>query len=170
MSECRKKKWAESNNISSKNNYQNNKDYNNGNNFKYNPNQNKGYSGNRDNLRCNFCNIKGHTIATCRHRQKQSYLNEGNFDASVSWCKYCKCTGHTISVCKKRIFKESQSVSNSNFGNNSNNSSNLNNASNSASSNNYNNYNNNPRRYYRCNDTKHIAKFCNNTEVRQNFQ
>ena len=106
--------WAESNNKNSKNNYQNNRNYNNGNNFKYNPNQNKGNGDNKDNIRCNFCNIKGHTIATCRHRQKEEYLNAGNGGANTSWCKYCKCAGHTIAVCKKRIYKESQGGSNSN--------------------------------------------------------
>ena len=153
IAECRKKLWAEANNKNSKNNYQNNKNYNNGNNFKYNPNQNKGNDGNKDNIRCSFCNIKGHTIATCRHRQKEEYQNAGNGGANTSWCKYCKCAGHTIAVCKKRIYKESQGGNNSNNGN-----------SGGANSN-----NNNARRCFRCNETTHIAKYCNNNNFRQNF-
>ena len=151
ITECRKKKWAEENNKSSKNNYQNNKNYNNGNNFKYNPNHNKGYQnrGNKDNIRCSFCNIKGHTIGTCRHRQKEEYQNTGNGGANTSWCKYCKCAGHTIAVCKKRMYKESQGGNNQNYSNNSGGA-------------NSNNYSNNARRCFRCNETTHIAKYCNN--------
>ena len=151
ISECQKKVWAEANNKSSKNNYQSNKNYNNGSNFKYNPQQNKGTSGNKDNIRCNFCNIKGHVIANCRHRQKEAYQNAGN----VERCNYCKCAGHNISVCRKRIYKESHSGNNSNDSNSGDGSSN--------------NFNNNPKRCYRCNDTTHIAKFCNNNNSNQNF-
>ena len=148
---CRKKAWAESIGRNPKSNYQNNKNSANGNNFKYNPQQNKGSGGNKDNIRCNFCNIKGHMIANCRFRQKEAYQNSGN----VERYNYCKCVGHHISVCKKRLYKESQSGNNSNVN------------SNSAGNSNFGN--NNPRRCFRCGDTTHIAKFCNNNYANQNF-
>ena len=85
---------------------------------------------------------------------KRKYLNAGNGGANTSWCKYCKCAGHTIAVCKKRIYKESQGGSNSNNGNNS--------GANSYS------YNNNAR-CFKCNETTHIAKYCNNNNFKQNF-
>ena len=108
-------------------------------------------------MRCNFCNIKGHTIAICRFRQKEEYPNAGNnSNYNTVSCKYCKCAGHTIAVCKKRIWKESQ-----NSGYNTNSGSNSNTNSNS--------YNNNPRKCFRCGDTTHIAKYCPNNNQKQHF-
>ena len=159
ISECRKKAWAESNNKNSKS--QSNKNYNNGNNFKYNPKQNNqgnNNDANKDNTRCSFCNIKGHIIANCRFRQKEAYQNAGNND-NTPWCKYCKCAGHMIADCRKRAYKEAHSSNNANSGNNTNNGNNS-----GANSN-----NSNPRRCFRCQDTTHIAKYCNNNDNRPNF-
>ena len=106
QSECRKKKWAEANKIKPKSdNYQNNKSYNIDSNSKYNtsPQSSRGNVDNKTFIRCNYCNIKGHGIAECRHRQKEEYDNAGS---GTIWCRYCKCAGHTIDVCKKRINKE----------------------------------------------------------------
>ena len=143
--------WAESVNKNPKNN----KTYNNDSNFKYNPNQNKGNSdnngANKKDVRCSYCNIKGHAVATCRFRQKHDYQNADNGGAGTIWCNYCKCAGHLIAVCKKRMYKESKSGNNSNSDNNT-----------GANANTY-----NDRKCYRCNETTHIAKYC--PKHNQNF-
>ena len=96
-------------------------------------------------MRCNFCNIKGHGIANCRHRQKEEYNNAGNQGSGTIWCKYCKCAGHSIALSKTRINKLSQGGGGNPNHNNSG----------------ANSFNTNQRRCFRCNELAHIAKYCN---------
>ena len=107
----------------------------------------------------------GHTIATCRFRQKNEYQNaSANNNYSSIFCRYCKHAGHLIQDCRKRMWNEEKFKNGiaTNGGNAS-----------AACSNNSNgsNYNNNPvpRQCYRCNETTHIAKFCPNN-AQQNAQ
>ena len=159
-SECRKKARAELANNDTKNGNQSSKKSNNGKNFEYNPNYKSKNNGNKQNLRCNFCNLVGHTIAECHNRQKQDYNNQSANNSNM-FCKYCKCSGHLIAVCKKRIYVEDQRArGNYNASNNSN-------YSNPGA--NYSGGNNNDRRCYSCNATSHIARYCPNKGNNQNF-
>ena len=131
----------------------------------YKPNQNNPNSESRSSTRCNYCNYMGHTIATCRFRQKNEYQNASiNNNYSTIFRRYCKHAGHVIQDCRKRMWNEDKFKNGivTSGGN-----------ANSAYSNDSNgiNYNNNPnpRRCYRCNNTTHIAKFCQNNNQR-NFQ
>ena len=162
--DCRKKKYAESQGAVPKNNAQTNKSKNNDSNFKFNPKQNAGNKNNSNDIRCSYCGLKGHIIATCRHRQKAAYQSN-NTVPDAPFCKYCKGYGHLISVCKKRIEMEEIKSRQHNSGYYSDN----NNSGGNNSS-----YNNNPRRCYRCQATMHIAKYCptnsnNSNNSNQNF-
>ena len=104
QSDCRKKKFADSFGVRSKNNFQSNKNGNYDKNFKYNAKQNYSQNSGKE-VRCNYCGYRGHVIATCRHRQKQEYQNQGAVP-DAPFCKYCKSYCHLIGSCKKRIDME----------------------------------------------------------------
>ena len=161
--DCRKKKYAESQGATPKNNVQSNKNKSNDSTFKFNPKQNNYSKNNSSEVRCNYCGYKGHMIATCRHRQKAAYQSN-NTIPDAPFCKYCKRYGHLISICKKRIeMEEIKAKQHNNVYYNENNNANGNN-----SSYNNNSYNNNPRRCYRCQSTTHIAKYCNSNTNNSN--
>ena len=150
--DCKKRKYAESQGALPKNNVQSNKGKNNDSNFKFNPKQNSNNRNNGSEIRCTYCGLKGHMIATCRHRQKAAYQSN-NTISDVPFCKYCKGYGHLITICRKRIEMEqikSKQHNNVYYGENRN----------ANGNNSY--YKDNPRRCYRCQSTTHIAKFCNN--------
>ena len=128
----------------------NSKPYNNDSNFKYNPNLNKGeYSGTKEkDIKCSYCNIKGHKIEACRYRQKHDYNNADNAGAGVMWCKYCHCAGHLIAACIKRKYNENKKANaDSNTGGNT--------------------TNFRDKRCFNCNETSHIAMYC--PKRNQNF-
>ena len=158
LKDCRKKKYAESQGATPKNNVQSNKNKSNDSTFKFNPKQNNYSRNNSSEIRCNYCGYKGHMISTCRHRQKAEYQSNSTIP-DAPFCKYCKRYGHLISICRKRIeMEEIKSRQHNNVYYYDNNNGNGNNSS----------YNNNPRRCYRCQSTTHIAKYCNSSNNNSN--
>ena len=139
QSQCRKKQFDEANKtVSKSDNYQ--KSYGNDSSFKYNPKVQ--YSQSNKDVRCTFCNIKGHKVVECRFKQKAEYNTNGG--TLFKFCRYCKCAGHIIEECKKKMWKEQNGNGDKNQGQ-------------TGTS----NYRPNLRRCYKCQEIcEHIAKDC----------